>query len=81
MTIVIYKCEHIPCNRSCNQFVLDNILRQVHGIPITLNAITLNSFKSVLHIILHKHKIKHQPNLGRLKYLVTTYQKHSCHIF
>ena len=48
MTIVIYKCEHIPCNRSCNQFVLDNILRQVHGIPITLNAITLNSFKKRL---------------------------------
>lgn len=48
MTIVIYKCEHIPCNRSCNQFVLDNMLRQVHGIPITLNAITLNSFKKRL---------------------------------
>lgn len=48
MTIVIYKCEHIPCNRSCNQFVLDNILRQVHGTPITLNAITLNSFKKRL---------------------------------
>ena len=48
MTIVIYKCEHIPCNRSCNQFVLDNILRPVHGIPITLNAITLNSFEKRL---------------------------------
>ena len=48
MTIVIYKCEHIPCNRSCNQFVLDNMLRQVHGITITLNAITLNSFKKRL---------------------------------
>ena len=48
MTIVIYKCEHIPCNRSCNHFVLDNIFRQVHGIPITLHAITLNSFKKRL---------------------------------